>query len=97
MEAPSTMSKILAILLLAVPTFVNAGTTTLRCAKENAVCYVAAFLKDTKQVRNLTLKGGEIYEYSGVKAGDQFCIDTRAPNNPDTCPRITLSESDVKP
>lgn len=73
------MIKLLTTLILAVPGLVHAGTTTLRCGKENAVCYIAAFLKDTKQVRNFTLKGGDVYEYSGVKAGDQFCIDTRAP------------------
>lgn len=90
------MIKMLTTLLLGMPALCCAGTTTLRCAQDNAVCYVTAFLKDTKQVRNFTLKGGDVYGYSGVKAGDQFCIDIRAPNNPDTCSRITLSESDVK-
>jgi hypothetical protein len=95
METAGTMIKLLTTFLLVMPAFSHAGTTTLRCAKDNAVCYITAFPKDTKQVRNLTLKGGDVYEYSGVKAGDQFCIDTRVPNNPDTCSRITLSESDV--
>jgi hypothetical protein len=90
------MMKLLITLVLGMPALCYAGTTTLRCAQDNDVCYITAFLKDTKQVRNFTLKGGDVYEYSGVKAGDQFCIDTRAPNNPDTCSRITLSESDVK-
>ena len=90
--------KVASILIAAgSPTASFAGTTTLHCATGNDICYIAAFLKGTQQVRNLTLRGGETYDYSGVQAGDQFCIDTRAPNDPNTCSRTTLGPNDVKP
>lgn len=89
------VTPILVAVWALTPSF--AGTTTLHCAAGNDLCYIAAFLKGTQQVRNLSLRGGESYDYSGVQIGDQFCIDTRAPNNPNTCPRITLGPNDVKP